>query len=335
MEHCATHLVPTADHVCGLGRRGAGIDLAALAAATEGYSGSDLEQLCKTAAMRALEEALMVHRDGAGATAGAATSPLPTHSPGSGIPPVAADAADAGATPPLLTEAAAAARCELPAGGAASTATAMAALDAGGNASAVYAHPASTPEVSRVASSSSSRMDSATSTLAAATPAAPAAPTAGLVPADGIGSITLRQLTLDDFLQARAVVRPTRGRFAGVHHHMGHASALPATVTDFDEELYVRCHLPARPPRGQAPTVTALVSPRHRTQLRLAPYLTPTGTVPNSYHQSDLRRSHLSRRRLRAELTCTVVGTASEQSRGLAIGGIDVRPLSYTRSIRR
>ena len=34
------------------------LDLRAVAAATDGYSGSDLDQLCKTAAMYAVEEAL-------------------------------------------------------------------------------------------------------------------------------------------------------------------------------------------------------------------------------------------------------------------------------------
>lgn len=46
----------------------------------------------------------------------------------------------------------------------------------------------------------------------------------------------LRALTLDDFLQARAVVRPTRGRFAGVHHDV-HA-APPPPPADLDDELY-------------------------------------------------------------------------------------------------
>ena len=39
-------------HACGQ------VDISSLAAATEGYSGSDLEQLCKTAAMKPLEDLL-------------------------------------------------------------------------------------------------------------------------------------------------------------------------------------------------------------------------------------------------------------------------------------
>ena len=50
----------------------AAVDVGALAAATDGYSGSDLEQLCRTAAMRPLEELL---RDAAEADADGAGAP--------------------------------------------------------------------------------------------------------------------------------------------------------------------------------------------------------------------------------------------------------------------
>ena len=50
----------------------------------------------------------------------------------------------------------------------------------------------------------------------------------------------LRQLTLDDFLRARAVVRPTLGRFEGVDHGLG--TGLPSgpspAAADYEESLY-------------------------------------------------------------------------------------------------
>ena len=46
--------------------------------------------------------------------------------------------------------------------------------------------------------------------------------------------IYARTGTLDDFLQARMVVRPTRGRFANLYHDVGAV----APSTEFDEELY-------------------------------------------------------------------------------------------------
>ena len=46
----------------------------------------------------------------------------------------------------------------------------------------------------------------------------------------------LRRLTLDDFLRARAVVRPTRGRFEGVDHGLG--TGLPPAPAEYDESLY-------------------------------------------------------------------------------------------------
>ena len=46
--------------------------------------------------------------------------------------------------------------------------------------------------------------------------------------------LTLRPLTLEDFLQAQAVVRPTRGRFSGVSHGMGPAGPTPP----YDADLY-------------------------------------------------------------------------------------------------
>ena len=46
----------------------------------------------------------------------------------------------------------------------------------------------------------------------------------------GAAELELRPLTLDDFLSARAVVRPTRGRFHGVSHD----TAAPS----YDADLY-------------------------------------------------------------------------------------------------
>ena len=70
---------------------------------------------------------------------------------------------------------------------------------------------------------------------------APAADAAGggegaHAPSSLTPSLTLRALTLDDFLCARAVVRPTRGRFAGVHHDV-HGAA-PPPPADLDDDLY-------------------------------------------------------------------------------------------------
>ena len=50
----------------------------------------------------------------------------------------------------------------------------------------------------------------------------------------------LRQLTLDDFLRARAVVWPTLGRFEGVDHGLGTGlpSAPSPAAADYDESLY-------------------------------------------------------------------------------------------------
>ena len=48
--------------------------------------------------------------------------------------------------------------------------------------------------------------------------------------------LQLRRLTLDDFLRARALVRPTRGRFDGVDHGLG--TGHPSPPSDYDESLY-------------------------------------------------------------------------------------------------
>ena len=50
--------------------------------------------------------------------------------------------------------------------------------------------------------------------------------------------MTLRKLTIDDFLGARAVVRPTRGRFAGVSHDVGNVVVPPVPAVEYDEDLY-------------------------------------------------------------------------------------------------
>ena len=44
--------------------------------------------------------------------------------------------------------------------------------------------------------------------------------------------LALRPLTIDDFLQAQAVVRPTRGRFHGVSHGMGASPPYDADLYD-------------------------------------------------------------------------------------------------------
>lgn len=137
----------------------ANIDVLEVARATEGYSCSDLDQLCKTAAMRALEEALQLEKQ--------QEPPLPDDVLPSASPvPSTAQ----GQSPPRPPS------CQASTGGASSSAE-------------------------------------------------PTPP-----------QTTLRKLTLDDFLMARAVVRPTQGRFAGVHHDVH--SVAPPPPADLDDELY-------------------------------------------------------------------------------------------------
>ena len=157
------------------------VDLHAVAEATEGYSGSDLDQLCKTAAMRALDEAL--EQEAAAAEGGAG--------PSAGRARAANTAAGAPATPAASTalERQRAATSRAAAGGG------VAGGGGGGSSAASEVTVVETP-------------------------------------------LTLRKLTLDDFLRARMVVRPTRGRFHGVSHEV-HASPVPnAPVNEFDAELY-------------------------------------------------------------------------------------------------
>ena len=137
----------------------AGVCVRSIAEATEGYSGSDLEQLCKTTAMGALEELLQAEAQREGEEA-----PPPP-------PPPPPDGALA-APPPKPTARA-------------------------------------PPDV--------------------APPPAPAPPPSSPL-------LQLRRLTLDDFLRARALVRPTRGRFDGVDHGLG--TGHPSPPSDYDESLY-------------------------------------------------------------------------------------------------
>jgi SpoVK/Ycf46/Vps4 family AAA+-type ATPase len=161
------------------------VDLTAIAAATDGYSGSDLDQLCKTAAMRSLDDAL----EGERAASGAASSAVPTPEPITTGDEEAAQrqgSGDNGAE--LQPSSGAMAREEL--AGAHSSAPAAVTLDP----AVVTLDPPPPP-------------------------------------------LLLRPLTLEDFLSARQVVRPTRGRFSGVHHEMGHAQTTLAPEP-YDEELY-------------------------------------------------------------------------------------------------
>ena len=144
------------------------VDCGAVARATEGYSCSDLEQLCKTAAMRALEEALQERID---------EEDAPTAAP--------------------------------------------APMDAAANVTDEAA-----PDVAAVES------------IAASAPAADETDTGVGAGAASRAPLQLRQLTLDDFMRARAVVRPTRGRFAGVHHDVHSATPPPVAADLYDNDLY-------------------------------------------------------------------------------------------------
>ena len=162
-----------------------GIDIDALARATEGYSGSDLDQLVKTAAMRSLEEALAREEEEKAAAKAAVQQPASVAAESDALDAVASAA-------------------ERP------------------NATAIEtAHL-----VEGTASTSATASISSTHSEAAATSTAP--------------PLRLRPLTLDDFLRARNVVRPTRGRFAGVHHdvHLAPPAAMPIPTATYDDELY-------------------------------------------------------------------------------------------------
>jgi SpoVK/Ycf46/Vps4 family AAA+-type ATPase len=147
------------------------VDLQAIAEATEGYSGSDLDQLCKTAAFRALEDALEREaaeekkdgpaEGGAGATSSAPETPV---APGGDAGPTIAATREGGIT----------------AGSASGEAT----------------------------------------------------------PPPALPPLSLRQLTIHDFLAAREVVRPTRGRFAGVTHDVHHAASTLPPTESYDPDLY-------------------------------------------------------------------------------------------------
>ena len=193
----------------------AGVDLRALAAATEGYSGSDLDQLCKTAAMRALDELL------------------------------AADAADAEAAAAAATQATQAdARLEVRHQASSSRAEGQSVADRrlpsetqtntpcgasyGGGAVCLLSPAAGAPL---------SAQDGAAAPNEAVEPLMCSVRRGASEAGERVTGprLQLRPLTLDDFLRARDVVRPTRGRFVGVHHEVGAAAPLAST---FDEDLY-------------------------------------------------------------------------------------------------
>tara|TARA_B100000780_G_C20717810_1_gene285331 strand:- start:2 stop:487 length:486 start_codon:yes stop_codon:yes gene_type:complete len=148
----------------------ADVNIASIASATEGYSGSDLEQLCKTTAMSAVEELLQAE---------------------------------------IKREEEA--------------------------------------EERRDARREELKCDGTTMD---GTPQQPCKSSGGAVPAEssepnGLDELDeelsplppLRRLTLDDFLRARAVVRPTRGRFEGVDHGLGVGVPDPVPA-EYDESLY-------------------------------------------------------------------------------------------------
>jgi SpoVK/Ycf46/Vps4 family AAA+-type ATPase len=193
----------------------AGVDLRALAAATDGYSGSDLDQLCKTAAMRALDELL------------------------------AADAADAEAAAAEATQATQAdARLEVRHQASSSRAEGQSVADRrlqsetqtntpcgasyGGGAVCLLSPAAGAPL---------SAQDGAAAPNEAVEPSMCSVRRGASEAGERVTGprLQLRPLTLDDFLRARDVVRPTRGRFVGVHHEVGAAAPLAST---FDEDLY-------------------------------------------------------------------------------------------------
>jgi len=148
----------------------AGVSIASIASATEGYSGSDLEQLCKTTAMSAVEELLQAE------VAREAEAEARRHARREARPCAAAPPS----TPPRTPQPGE--RCAVP---------------------TEAAEPKELEELEHEL---------------------PPLP-------------PLRRLTLDDFLRARAVVRPTRGRFEGVDHGLGIGVAEPVPA-EYDESLY-------------------------------------------------------------------------------------------------
>lgn len=182
----------------------ADVDLLAVAHATEGYSCSDLDQLCKTAAMRSLEDALKAPPQTAATTM---TGP---------------DAVEAssGTLAAAVPSAAAPAPVSSPPRSSAATPSAP----------VVSLHAAAAARAARETSRDNG-CRSGGSSRAGRADAAAAPPSPPL--------LTLRALTVDDFLKARAVVRPTRGRFTGVHHDQHNHPAVPAAPADLDnEDLY-------------------------------------------------------------------------------------------------
>ena len=202
------------------------VDLRALAAATDGYSGSDLDQLCKTAAMRVLEDALAAEAAAEAATTAAAEAATTANAEG----PTMAAAEDVSehatstlsevAAPPICPMAALPAEPQLPV----VTLSTGSPPPAGAIDSDTHRPAPSLPTSSAPVSRRSRRLIADTTcTVADANPLTPPS------------TIQLRRLTLDDFLQARAIVRPTRGRFAGTYHDVATPPPPPA---DFDEDLY-------------------------------------------------------------------------------------------------
>ena len=199
----------------------AGVDLHALAAATDGYSGSDLDQLCKTAAMRALDELLAADAVAAAAEATQADARLEVRRQASSTQAEGQSVEDRRlhAEPPTQppTHTPCGVSCE---GGAVCLLSPAAGAPMGAQDGAVAPNETEEPSVCSVRRGASEAPgEMLTSVVTSATSA----------------RLQLRPLTLDDFLRARDVVRPTRGRFVGVHHEVGAAAPLANT---FDEDLY-------------------------------------------------------------------------------------------------
>ena len=205
------------------------IDLHQLALATEGYSGSDLEQLCKTAAMRSLEDALREEKERADEAKKVKAAKEKEEEEAAIAAVEALVAADEAGEGEESEASAPAAEAPCSAGGG----------GGGGSGDSSPAEVKSKPERRsrprrQMYESMPAESKTANSTDLAANLEASIADDA----ARASEPMTLRKLTIDDFLGARAVVRPTRGRFAGVSHDVGNVVVPPVPAVEYDEDLY-------------------------------------------------------------------------------------------------